>query len=146
VKEPSATFSSCFGAPFMPRHPGVYAKLLAEKLRKHGANCWLLNTGWAGGEYGVGSRIKIKYTRAMLNAALEGKLNNVEFKEHPALGLKYASACPDVPAEIMDPRESWADKKAYDEKAKHLSQLFRDNFKQFEEGVSDAVKNAGPRG
>ncbi|MCC7509860.1 MAG: phosphoenolpyruvate carboxykinase [Planctomycetes bacterium] len=146
VKEPSATFSSCFGAPFMPRHPGVYAKLLAEKLTKHGANCWLLNTGWAGGAYGVGSRMKIKHTRAMLNAALEGKLANVEFKTHPVLGLKYAAACPDVPSGIMDPREGWADKAAYDAKAKHLAGLFRDNFKQFEDGVSDAVKNAGPKG
>ena len=146
VKEPSATFSACFGAPFMPRHPGVYAKLLAEKMEKNGATCWLLNTGWAGGEYGVGERMKIKHTRAMLNAALEGKLDNVEFKQHPVFGFEYAAQCPDVPAEVMDPRESWSDKDAYDAKAKHLGELFRENFKQFEEGVGEAVRNAGPKG
>ncbi|MCA8936738.1 MAG: phosphoenolpyruvate carboxykinase [Planctomycetes bacterium] len=146
VKEPSATFSACFGAPFMPRHPGVYARLLAEKLQKNGATTWLLNTGWAGGEYGVGERMKIKHTRAMLNAALEGKLDNAEFKKHPVFGFEYAASCPDVPAEVMDPRESWSDKAAYDAKAKHLGELFRENFKQFEDGVSDAVKNAGPQG
>lgn len=146
VKEPSATFSACFGGPFMPRHPGVYAKLLAEKIQKHGASCWLLNTGWSGGGYGVGSRMKIKHTRAMLNAALEGRLDKAEFKKHPVFGFEYAASCPDVPAEVMDPRESWADKAAYDAKAKHLSELFRNNFKQFEEGVSEAVRNAGPKG
>jgi phosphoenolpyruvate carboxykinase (ATP) len=146
VKEPSATFSACFGGPFMPRHPGVYAKLLAEKIQKHGASCWLLNTGWSGGGYGVGQRMKIKHTRAMLNAALEGKLDKAEFKQHPVFGFEYAASCPDVPAEVMDPRESWADKAAYDAKAKHLSELFRNNFKQFEDGVSEAVKNAGPKG
>lgn len=146
VKEPSATFSACFGAPFMPRHPGVYAKLLAEKMEKNGATCWLLNTGWAGGEYGIGERMKIKHTRAMLNAALEGKLGDVEFKLHPVFGFEYAAGCPDVPAEVMDPRESWSDKDAYDAKAKHLAGLFRENFKQFEEGVNEAVRNAGPNG
>ena len=146
VKEPSATFSACFGAPFMPRHPGVYARLLAEKLQKNGANAWLLNTGWAGGEYGVGQRMKIKHTRAMLNAALEGTLDNAEFKKHPVFGFEYAASCPDVPAEVMDPRESWSDKPAYDAKARHLAELFRKNFSQFEDGVSDNVKNAGPQG
>jgi phosphoenolpyruvate carboxykinase (ATP) len=146
VKEPSATFSSCFGAPFMPRHPGVYAKLLADKLTKQGAKCWLLNTGWAGGEYGTGSRISIKHTRALLNAALEGKLDGAEFKEHKVFGLMYAASSPGVPAEILDPREGWQDKQAYDAKAKHLAGLFRENFKQFEEGVSPAVRDAGPRG
>jgi phosphoenolpyruvate carboxykinase (ATP) len=146
VKEPSATFSACFGGPFMPRHPGVYAKLLAEKLKKNNATTWLLNTGWSGGEYGVGQRMKIKHTRAMLNAALEGKLDKVEFKTHPVFGFKYATQCPDVPAEVMDPRETWKDKAAYDTKAKHVAELFRNNFKQFEDGVSEAVRNAGPKG
>ncbi|MBX3459697.1 MAG: phosphoenolpyruvate carboxykinase [Planctomycetes bacterium] len=146
VKEPSATFSSCFGAPFMPRHPGVYARLLADKLTRHGAQCWLLNTGWTGGPYGVGKRMSIKHTRALLNAALEGKLNAVEYAHRPLMNLHYPVKAPDVPAEILDPRNTWADKAAYDEKAKHLAQLFKDNFKQFEDGVSEAVRAAGPKG
>jgi phosphoenolpyruvate carboxykinase (ATP) len=146
VKEPTAAFSTCFGAPFMPRHPAVYARLLADKLTKHGAACWLLNTGWAGGGYGVGERIRIKYTRAMLNAALEGRLEGAEYREHPVFGLRYATACPDVPPEILDPRESWADKAAYDAKAAELAGLFRENFRQFEDQASDAIKQAGPKG
>src|SRR5690606_17149675 len=104
---------------------GVYAKLLAEKMQKHGASCWLLNTGWSGGGYGVGQRMKIKHTRAMLNAALEGKLDKAEFKKHPVFGFEYAVSCPDVPAQVMDPRESWKDKAAYDAKAKQVAELFR---------------------
>jgi phosphoenolpyruvate carboxykinase (ATP) len=146
VKEPSATFSACFGAPFMPRHPAVYAKLLAEKLKKNNATCWLLNTGWAGGPYGVGERMAIKHTRAMLNAALDGELNGVTFKQHPVFGFEYATECPGVPEGVMDPREAWEDKAAYDEKAHHLGELFRKNFEQFASETSDEVKNAGPKG
>jgi len=146
VKEPVATFSTCFGAPFMPRHPAVYAKLLAEKLRKHGATCWLLNTGWSGGAYGVGSRISIKHTRALLNAALEGRLDRVEYRTHPGMGLQFPAAAPDMPHEMLDTRNTWVDKPAYDAKAAHLAGLFRDNFKQFEDQASEAVKAAGPKG
>jgi phosphoenolpyruvate carboxykinase (ATP) len=146
VKEPTATFSTCFGAPFMPRHPAVYARLLAEKLKKHGASCWLLNTGWSGGPYGVGSRMSIKHTRALLNAALEGRLDKVEYREHKVMGLHFPSAVPGVPPEVLDTRNTWTDKAAYDAKAAHLAQLFRDNFKQFEDQASEAVRNAGPKG
>ena len=146
VKEPTATFSACFGAPFMPRHPGDYAKLLAAKLKEHGATCWLLNTGWTGGEYGTGKRMSIQHTRALLNAALEGKLDNVEYAHRPLMNLHFPTKAPGVPAEVLDPRNTWADKAAYDAKAKHLAELFKENFKQFESGVSDAVKNSGPKG
>ncbi|MBX3473003.1 MAG: phosphoenolpyruvate carboxykinase [Planctomycetes bacterium] len=146
VKEPTATFSTCFGAPFMPRHPAVYAKLLADKLKKHNATCWLLNTGWSGGPYGVGQRMSIKHTRALLNAALEGRLENVEYAHRPLMNLYFPTKAPDVPAEVLDPRNTWTDKAAYDAKATHLAKLFKDNFKQFEDQASEAVKQAGPKG
>ena len=144
VTEPKTAFSACFGAPFMPLHPGVYAEKLAERMRKHGSKVWLINTGWSGGEYGVGSRIKLKFTRAMIHAAIEGRLENVEFKTHEVFGLSMPTTCPNVPEEILDPRNSWKDKEAYDAKANLLASKFVNNFKQFEEGVTDEVREASP--
>lgn len=132
VKEPTATFSTCFGAPFMVHHPKVYANLLRDKINAHGAQVWLVNTGWSGGEYGVGSRMKIAYTRALLRAALTGELNNAEYVTESFFGLQIPTSCPGVPAEILNSRNTWADKDAYDAKANHLVGLFSDNYKQFE--------------
>ncbi|MEX0921615.1 MAG: phosphoenolpyruvate carboxykinase [Rhodovibrionaceae bacterium] len=143
VREPKATFSTCFGAPFMPRHPSVYAKMLGEKMAKCGARCWLVNTGWTGGQYGVGSRMKIAHTRAMVNAALAGQLSGVSTVQHPDFGLLVPSACPDVPAEVLNPKSTWRDKTAYDRTAAELTKRFEVNFKQFESYVGDEVKAAG---
>lgn len=144
VTEPKATFSTCFGAPFMPQHPSVYAKLLGDKINKHKVTCWLVNTGWTGGPYGTGQRISIKYTRALLNAALEGKLDGVKMVTDPIFGLSVPTECPEVPSEVLSPRNTWKDKAAYDKKAKELAQSFRDNFKEFEEFVPADVRQSGP--
>jgi len=144
ITEPKATFSTCFGAPFMVLHPNVYAKLLGEKIEKHNSSCWLVNTGWTGGPYGVGSRMKIKYTRAMLTAALEGSLENVEYVKDPVFNLMIPTTCPGVPSEILNPKNTWADKNAYDEQAKKLAKMFVENFNEYAEGTSDSIKNAGP--
>ncbi len=146
VTEPKATFSACFGAPFMPLHPSEYAKLLAKKIEANNARCWLVNTGWTGGPYGVGERISIKYTRALLNAALEGRLDDVEYMQDPIFCLSVPTSCPNVPSEILVPRNTWNDKAAYDRKAKELADLFTENFKQYENFVSDQVYGSGPTG
>ena len=140
--EPQATFSTCFGAPFMPRHPSVYAKLLGARIAKTGADCWLVNTGWSGGSYGVGARMRIDHTRTLVRAALDGKLAKVATATHPTFGLAMPESCPDVPAEVLDPKRTWADKQAYDQTARELSARFETNFKQFEPYVTDAVKAA----
>ncbi len=145
VKEPSATFSTCFGAPFMVWDPNVYAKLLGERIAKHQSHVWLVNTGWTGGPYGVGSRMKIAYTRAMINAALSGALDNVSYEKDPVFNLDVPTSCPGVPAEVLNPRSTWADKAAYDAQAKKLAQMFIENFKKFEATATDAVKAAGPK-
>ncbi|MCZ7601938.1 MAG: phosphoenolpyruvate carboxykinase [Melioribacteraceae bacterium] len=144
VTEPKATFSTCFGAPFMPLHPSVYSKLLGEKIEKHNSACWLINTGWSGGPYGVGSRMKIKYTRAMLTAALNGELDNVKTNPDPIFGLQVPDEIPHVPKEVLNPRNTWEDKDAYDKSAKKLADMFHENFKDFEEYVNDNVKKSGP--
>ena len=144
VKEPQATFSACFGAPFMPMHPSVYADLLASKMSQHGATCWLLNTGWVSGGYGHSKRIKIKWTRALLNAALDGSLNNVEFVIDPRFGFEVPQSCNHVPDEILNPRDTWSDANAYDVTADKLSRMFSENFIQFAEGTSESVLNAAP--
>ena len=131
VKEPQATFSTCFGAPFMPRHPTVYARMLRERMRHHAADCWLVNTGWSGGPYGTGQRIKLAHTRAMLRAALSGQLEGVAMRRHPELGLMMPEACPGVPSAILNPQATWADAKAYDHKARELVKRFEVNFKPF---------------
>lgn len=145
VTEPKATFSTCFGAPFMVLHPSVYANLLGKKIQEHGVNCWLLNTGWTGGAYGTGKRMKISYTRAMLSAALNGELDNVETCEDPFFGLQIPVSCPGVPTEVLNPKNTWADKDQYDTAAKKLARMFHDNFKQFEADVDDDINNAGPK-
>jgi len=125
-------------------HPSVYSKLLGEKIKKHNVNCWLVNTGWSGGPYGVGSRIKIKYTRAMVSAALDGSLTDIPTQQDKFFRLHVPKSCPDVPAEVLTPKNTWDDKDAYDEKARDLAGRFRKNFEQYEEYVSDKVKDAGP--
>jgi phosphoenolpyruvate carboxykinase (ATP) len=143
VTEPQATFSTCFGAPFMPLPPKVYAEMLGRRLREHTAQCWLVNTGWQGGGYGVGKRMSLPYTRAMVNALVEGKLADVEFEIEPAFGLSIPKSCPGVPSELLAPRNSWKDKAAYDKQAADLSQRFAKNFQQFD--APQAVKDAGPK-
>ena len=128
ITEPQAAFSACFGAPFMSQKPSVYAQRLAEKMEKNEARCILLNTGWSGGAYGTGKRMSIKHTRAMLDAALAGDLDNVEFEVHPVFNLKMPNSCPGVPADVLNPRNTWADKDAYDAQASKLRDMFRENF------------------
>lgn len=144
VTEPVATFSTCFGAPFMPLNPSVYAELLGQKIKKHNSNCWLINTGWNGGPYGVGKRMKIQYTRAMLNAALNGTLQNVEKEEDPFFGLYFPKKIPGVPSKVLNPRNTWQNKSDYDTAAKKLVNMFHENFKEFEADVDEPIKNAGP--
>jgi phosphoenolpyruvate carboxykinase (ATP) len=145
VTEPQATFSTCFGAPFMPMAPAVYATLLGERLAKHHVNVWLVNTGWSGGPYGVGSRMKISYTRAMIREALNGSLAKAPTTQDPIFGLQVPQSVPGVPTEVLTPRNTWADKSAYDVKAKELSDRFKKNFEQFKPSVSQAVSEAGPK-
>ena len=145
VTEPKATFSTCFGAPFLPLNPNVYAKMLGEKIAKHSARVWLVNTGWTGGPYGVGSRMKIRYTRAMITAALSGQLDHVGYEKHPVFNIDVPTTCPDVPTEVLDPRSTWPDKAKYDEQASKLAGMFIENFKTFEADVTPAVKAAGPK-
>jgi phosphoenolpyruvate carboxykinase (ATP) len=145
VTEPEATFSTCFGAPFMPRHPSVYGNLLKERIAKGGVQCWLLNTGWTGGKYGVGKRMPIKATRALLNAALDGSLNDAEFRKDPNFGFDVPMAVAGVDSAILDPRTTWADKEEYDRTAGRLVQLFVDNFAQFEAHVDQGVRDAAPQ-
>jgi phosphoenolpyruvate carboxykinase (ATP) len=141
--EPKATFSVCFGAPFMALPPVVYSNLLGEKIGQHKVNVWLVNTGWTGGPFGVGSRMKISHTRAMINAALEGTLDKVRYQKDSIFGLEIPLECPEVPAEVLNPRNTWKDKSAYDNKARELVAKFADNFKQFENDVPESVRNAG---
>ncbi len=145
VTEPDATFSTCFGAPFMPRHPSVYGNLLKERIAKGGVDCWLVNTGWTGGKYGIGSRMPIKATRALLNAALDGSLNHAEFRTDPNFGFKVPVSVPGVDSAILDPRETWPNKADYDATAARLVDLFVENFAQFAEHVDEGVRQAAPR-
>ncbi|MBP6629545.1 MAG: phosphoenolpyruvate carboxykinase (ATP) [Kofleriaceae bacterium] len=145
VKDPEATFSPCFGGPFLVWHPTKYAEMLAEKLRRHGAQTWLVNTGWSGGGHGVGARMKLKYTRAIVDAIHSGALDQVATVEDPIFGLAVPTSCPEVPTEILVPRNTWADKAAYDAQAKKVAGLFRDNFKKYEGQASLEIKAAGPR-
>ena len=139
VTEPTATFSTCFGAPFMVHHPTVYANLLGKRIASHEASCWLVNTGWTGGPYGVGKRMKIAYTRAMVNAAIDGRLAGASFEPEPFFGLSLPTAVPDVPADVLNPRNAWADTAAYDAQAKKLAALFAENFKRFEAHASPGL-------
>ncbi|HKK44132.1 MAG TPA: phosphoenolpyruvate carboxykinase (ATP) [Balneolaceae bacterium] len=145
VTEPQATFSACFGAPFMPLHPTVYAELLAKKIRQHDATVWLLNTGWTGGPYGDGHRMKLGHTRRMLEEALNGKLDNTTFEIDPVFGLAIPKDISGVPSEILFPRNTWDDKNAYDQKADKLASMFAENFEQFQEQASEELLKAGPK-
>ena len=145
VKDPEATFSTCFGAPFMPRHPSVYGNLLKERIAKGGVDCWLVNTGWTGGIYGVGKRMPIRVTRALLNAALDGSLNSAPFRTDPNFGFEVPITVPGVDMQILNPRDTWADKAAYDVKAQTLVKLFIDNFVQFADHVDAGVREAAPK-
>ncbi|HEU4963176.1 MAG TPA: phosphoenolpyruvate carboxykinase (ATP), partial [Bacilli bacterium] len=144
VTEPEATFSTCFGAPFLPLDPSVYAKLLGEKITKHNAQVYLVNTGWTGGGYGVGSRMKLKYTRAMVTAAIEKKLDDVNYIVDPIFGLNIPTAIEGVPSDVLNPRNTWSDQAAYDAQAKDLAARFHKNFEKFTTATED-VKNAGPK-
>ncbi|HTJ81867.1 MAG TPA: phosphoenolpyruvate carboxykinase (ATP) [Polyangiaceae bacterium] len=145
VTEPQATFSSCFGQPFIVWHPTKYAELLAANIAKHKAKVWLVNTGWSGGGYGVGARMKLKYTRAIVDAIHSGELEKVETVEDPIFGIQVPKQCSGVPAEILQPKSTWTDKAAYDAAAKKLAALFADNFKKYADQASEAVRKAGPR-
>lgn len=145
VTEPKPTFSACFGAPFLPLHPGSYAEMLGKKMEAHNVNVWLINTGWTGGPYGVGHRMKLSLTRAMISAALEGKLDEVETVNDPIFGMAIPKEVPGVPAEVLTPRNTWNDKQAYDEKAKFLAELFVKNFEKYASGVSEEIRSAAPK-
>lgn len=144
-KEPEMTFSACFGGPFMVHHPYYYADLLKRKIKKYNVNCWLVNTGWIGGPYGIGKRISIKYTRALLNAALDGSLLNVEYQTDPVFGFQVPKTCDGVPAHVLSPGESWSDKATYMQRYKELASRFIENFKKFEAGCAPEVIAAGPK-
>jgi phosphoenolpyruvate carboxykinase (ATP) len=145
ITEPTTTFSACFGAPFLPRHPARYAKLLGERLQEHGSRVFLVNTGWSGGPFGIGKRMSIHHTRALITAALAGDLDRVPMAADPVFGFQVPQSCPGVPDEVLTPRNTWADKAAYDEKARHLASLFAKNFEKYKSEASPEVIAAGPR-
>jgi phosphoenolpyruvate carboxykinase (ATP) len=145
VTEPTATFSACFGAPFLPLHPTRYAKMLGERMEQHGTNVFLVNTGWSGGPYGVGKRMSIRHTRALIAAALSGELDSVEYADDPVFGIGVPKSCPGVPSEVLTPRNTWADKSAFDAKAKHLAELFVKNFEKYSSEADADVIAARPR-
>lgn len=145
INEPVPNFSACFGAPFMPLHPTRYAEMLSKKMQEAGVNVWLVNTGWTGGPYGVGKRMKLTFTRAMITAALRGELTNVDYKKHDIFGLLIPISCPEVPSEVLDPMKTWEDKEAYIKKANQLSSSFQENFKKFEDFASDEILRGAPK-
>jgi phosphoenolpyruvate carboxykinase (ATP) len=145
VKDPTATFSTCFGAPFLPLNPNVYARGLGERIGRYHARVWLVNTGWTGGAFGVGKRMSIAHTRAMITAALSGQLDNVQYQRHPIFNVEMPLTCPGVPDEVLDPRSTWTDRSAYDQQAKKLASMFVENFKMFEGDVDRTVVEAGPK-
>lgn len=145
VTEPQTVFSACFGAPFLPLHPTKYAEMLGSKIEKNNVNVWLINTGWSGGGHGVGERIKLKYTRSLITAALTGQLDNVDYVKDEVFNLNMPVSCPDVPAEILNPRNTWEDKAAYDKKASELAQSFVKNFETFESNASEEIMSAAPK-
>ncbi len=145
ITEPTTTFSACFGAPFLPLHPTKYAEMLGKKMGESGAQVWLINTGWSGGAYGTGERMKLKYTRAMITAALEGKLDSVAYETHDIFGLQMPTACTDVPTELLNPRNTWKDKAAYDAKANELAEKFVNNFDKFKEFANEEILAAAPK-
>jgi phosphoenolpyruvate carboxykinase (ATP) len=145
VTEPAPVFSACYGAPFMPLHPRRYAELLGERIRRHKVNVWLINTGWSGGPYGIGHRIAIPYTRALVNAALDGRLDDVSCWHDPVFGFEVPGSCPGVPDELLRPRDSWSDPAAYDAQAAKLAGMFHENFSNYADQVPAEVSLAGPK-
>ena len=148
VDEPVPSFSACFGAPFMPLHPAEYAEMLSKKMKEAGVNVWLVNTGWTGGPYGIGSRMKLKYTRAMINAALNGDLGEYSYEKyhlHSVFGVAQPRECPGVPTQVLSPRATWNDDEAYYKMAFKLSNAFRENFKKFEDFASEEIRRGGPQ-
>ena len=145
VKEPQATFSACFGEPFLPLHPSAYARMLGEKIRKHGPAVWLINTGWTAGPYGTGRRISIPHTRAMISAALSGSLPDAQFERDARFGLAVPRAVPGAPAELLQPRATWVDGTAYDAQADKLARMFLENFKRYDDGIAPEIRGAAPK-
>lgn len=145
VKEPTTTFSACFGAPFLPLHPTKYAEMMGKKIAETKAQVWLINTGWSGGPYGVGERIKLRFTRAMITAALEGELDSVQYETHEVFGLAMPTSCPNVPHHLLNPRNTWEEKSAYDQKANELAEKFIHNFEKFAEFAGEEILAAAPR-
>jgi phosphoenolpyruvate carboxykinase (ATP) len=145
ITEPKTVFSACFGAPFLPLHPTTYAKMLGEKMKQHDVRIWLVNTGWSGGAYGTGERMKLKYTRAMITAALRGELDAVQYATHPVFGVSYPTTCPNVPSEVLDARGTWKDKDGYDLQAAKLAKQFNDNFNKYKDGASAEILAAAPK-
>jgi phosphoenolpyruvate carboxykinase (ATP) len=145
ITEPQTTFSACFGKAFLPLHPMRYAELLGEKMKKHQVNVWLVNTGWSGGAYGEGQRMKLAYTRALITAVLAGKLADVGYSQHPVFGIMMPENCPGVPSEILNPRNTWSDKNKYDRKSKELAKAFLQNFEQFEEFANEEMRQSLPK-
>lgn len=145
ITEPQTTFSACFGKAFLPLHPTRYAELLGKKMKENDVNVWLINTGWTGGPYGIGNRMKLSFTRSMICAALNGELDEVDYQEHQVFGLMMPGSCPNVPAEILDPRNTWSDKHAYDQKSADLALAFVKNFKQYAEFASSEIMHAAPK-
>ncbi|MFC2662601.1 MAG: phosphoenolpyruvate carboxykinase (ATP), partial [Eubacterium sp.] len=146
ITEPVPTFSTLFGQPFMPLDPNVYAKMLGEKIEKYQTRVYLINTGWTGGSYGTGSRMKLRYTRAMVTAALNGEIENAEFKHDDLFNLDIPQSCKDVPSEVMNPRDTWEDKDAYDQTARRLAGMFKRNFDENYPDMDKEIAEAGPRG
>ncbi len=145
IKEPQPNFSACFGAPFMPLHPARYAKMLSKKIQEAHVKVWLINTGWTGGSYGTGSRMKLKYTRAMVTAALNGQLDDVPYKNHEVFGIAIPQSCPEVPSEILNPKNTWKDPELYDRKAMELAQKFKANFEKFSDFANDEILTGSPK-
>lgn len=141
--EPKAVFSACFGAPFLVLHPTVYASLLGERITRHKTQCWLVNTGWSGGPFGVGARMPIRHTRALLTAVLSGALAQIPMRRNPIFGFEVPTGCPGVPGDTLEPRETWSNPAAYDRQARELAALFRKNFEQFGE-VPEPIRTSGP--
>src|SRR5699024_2667084 len=145
INEPQPSFSACFGAPFLPLHPTRYAEMLSQKMKDSNTKVWLVNTGWTGGAYGTGSRIKLSYTRAIIAAALAGELDEVTYQEHPIFGLQMPVECPNVPEHLLNPENTWEDKAAYTKKAEQLAGYFRENFKKYESQADQEILDAQPR-
>ncbi len=145
VNEPKAVFSACFGAPFMPLHPTYYANMLASKMEAAGVNVWLVNTGWTGGPYGTGERMSLKHTRRMITAAMQGELDAVNYTQHEVFGLYMPTSCPEVPSDILDPKNTWSNPEEYDDYANELALKFSNNFKQFESEATNEILEAAPR-